>query len=82
MAKTPEMFDMLGRVIQIGDAVAFNPGTYPREELWAGRVDRFTRKKVSVSWTSNGHVQHKLIFPRGMVVIPLEDYLPYALARS
>lgn len=80
--KQPEFHDILGRTISIGDAVVINPGAQRREKLWAGRVDRFTRKKISVSWTSNGHVYYRLVFPQDAVIIPMEDYLMHALSRN
>jgi len=79
LAKNDPMNDIVGREISIGDAAAFYYSTY--RCLRAGRVTRFTRKKVGISWTSDGHEHEHLAYPSDVAILPIEDYLFYALKK-
>ena len=79
MAKNEPMNDIVGREINIGDAAAFYYSSY--RCLRAGRVTRFTRKKVGIAWTDNGHEHEHLAYPSDVALLPIEDYLFHALKK-
>lgn len=80
MTKVTSANDIIGREMQVGDAVAFRHSSYKTMEM--GRISRFTNKKILIKWTINGREQQHYAYPEDCVLLPLEDYMMHAFGRS
>ena len=79
MAKHDDKIDIVGRPLTVGDAVAFYWSTM--RGLQAGRITRFTAKKVEVSWMHKGAEFSHLAYPFDVAILPMEDYLFFAMKK-
>jgi hypothetical protein len=79
----PTTKDMFGRSIELGDAVAFNPGpAYDSTGLEAGRVTGIHKKMISVSWSNGQALLARTVRPSKCLLISMDDYLMHALSKS
>lgn len=71
------MNDIIGRPLEIGQAVAFRHSSW--KTMHCGRIIGFTKKMVRIGWTRSGREDSQLVFPQECAVLPLDEYMIHAL---
>lgn len=79
----PKVFlDLLGRELKIGDCIVVPGASYASDNLWVGRITKFTPKKVRFVTLNRTHNTDGIKDPNDCVLVDEAAVMFYLLQKG